>query len=214
MSSLSKSYWLLSKLYESLDATFCLELHTAPDTTASQAGQKRRKGVSSPATGANTIPLNTADKQQPTLSQPQSSSSETADTLHDVSLIDDLAETYTADPFFADEAKTADLTFASGLWWKRDRIVVPDSLDTKRLILQAFHDHPMAGRLGVTKTLKAINSRFYWLHADREKGYSSWLQRLGNSHWLHNNDTSVTMMLNMSMLYLLSMMKFCCLHQV
>ena len=51
------------------------ELHTAPNTTASRAGQKRRKGVSSPATGANTIPLTTADKQQPTLSQPQSSSS-------------------------------------------------------------------------------------------------------------------------------------------
>ena len=44
----------------------------------------------------------------------------------------------------------------------------PYSVDTKRLILQAFHDHPMAGHLGVTKTLKAINSRFYWLHADRE----------------------------------------------
>ena len=26
----------------------------------------------------------------------------------------------------------------------------------------------MAGHLGVTKTLKAINSRFYWLHADQE----------------------------------------------
>lgn len=81
------------------------ELHTAPDTTASQAGQKRRKGVSSPATGANTIPLNTADKQQPAVSQPQSPSSETTDALHDVSLIDDLAEAYTADPLFADEAK-------------------------------------------------------------------------------------------------------------
>ena len=63
-----------------------------------------------------------------------------ADTkVYDVSLIDNLDEAYTADPFVADEAKAAHLTFASGLWWKRDRIVVPNSVDTKRLILQAFH---------------------------------------------------------------------------
>lgn len=35
-----------------------------------------------------------------------------------------------------------------------------------------------------------------------------------SSHWLHSNGTSVTMMLNMSLLYLLSMMRFCCLPQV
>ena len=55
--------------------------------------------------------------------QPQSSSSETADALHAVSMIDNLAEAYAADPFFADEAKTADLTFALGLWWKRGLIL-------------------------------------------------------------------------------------------
>ncbi|KAA6427324.1 MAG: hypothetical protein FRX49_01989 [Trebouxia sp. A1-2] len=60
------------------------------------------------------------------------------------------------------------LTFAQDLWWKGDRIVVPDSSDTKKLILQAFHDHPMAGHFGVRKTLAAINSRFYWPFADRE----------------------------------------------
>ena len=112
------------------------EVHTASDTTASQAGQKRRKGASSPVTGADTIPLNIADKQHPAASpqpmskdgqsaaiQPQSSSSESADALHDVSMIDNLAEAYTADPFFADEAKTADLTIALGLWWKRGLIL-------------------------------------------------------------------------------------------
>ena len=40
--------------------------------------------------------------------------------------------------------------------------------DTKRLILQAFHDHPMAGHYGVTKTLKAVKGRFYWPNADSE----------------------------------------------
>ena len=46
--------------------------------------------------------------------------------------------------------------------------MVPNSADTKRLILQAFHDHPMAGHCGVTKTPKAIKSRFFWPNADTE----------------------------------------------
>ena len=37
------------------------------------------------------------------------------------SLIASLAEGYSADPFFADEQKTASLSFAEGLWWKGDR---------------------------------------------------------------------------------------------
>ena len=158
------------------------DLHSDPasDTTASHAGQKRRKGASTPTTGANTTPLNTADDQHPadstrpmsvheqsaTVQQP--SSSGTAGDLHDISWYDVFAEAYAADPDFTDEEKTADLTFAAGLWWKADRIVVPKSADTKRLILQAFHDHPMAGHYDVTKTLKAVKGRFYWPHADAE----------------------------------------------
>ena len=45
-------------------------------------------------------------------SQQPSSSSETADALHDVSLIDDLAEAYAANPNLAEN--TADFTFAAG----------------------------------------------------------------------------------------------------
>ena len=104
------------------------ELHSDPasDTTASHAGQKHRKGASTPATGANTTPLNTADKQhladttQPMSVDKQSamaqqpSSSETADDLHDVSWFDDFAEAYAADPDFADDEKTAAFTFAAG----------------------------------------------------------------------------------------------------
>ena len=71
-------------------------------------------------------------------------------------------------PNVADDAETADFTFAAGLWWKGDCIVVLKSADTKRLILQAFHDHPMARHRGVTKTLKAAEGRFYWPNADAE----------------------------------------------
>ncbi|KAA6420609.1 MAG: hypothetical protein FRX49_09402 [Trebouxia sp. A1-2] len=60
------------------------------------------------------------------------------------------------------------MTHAEGLWWKEGRIVVPDSKETKLLILQAMHDHPLAGHFSVTKTLKAINHRFYWRRAAQE----------------------------------------------
>ena len=152
------------------------ELHPGPASDTSQAGQKRKRGASTPATGANTIPVAdtqfSADVTNPTqpLVNPNAQSADQPDELPDISLTDDLAEAYAADPFFADDAKTAELTFAQGLWWKGDRIVVPASADTKRLILQAFHDHPMGGHFGYTKTCKAIKSRFHWPLLDREVG--------------------------------------------
>jgi transposase InsO family protein len=157
------------------------ELHSGPAPDLSQAGQKRRKGASTPATGANTSPLSgtqpSTDAADPTQlpvnpnAQPADQHMPTAaDELTDHSLVDDIAEAYAADPFFADDAKTADLTFAQGLWWKGGLIVVPDSKDTKRLIFEAFHDHPMAGHFGCANTLKAIKSRFYWRYADKKVG--------------------------------------------
>ena len=63
---------------------------------------------------------------------------------------------------------TAGMSLIEGLWWKEGRIVMPNSADTKRLVLKAMHDHPLAGHLGVTKTIKAINSRFFWRNAHQE----------------------------------------------
>ena len=151
------------------------ELHSAPasNAPASRAGQKRKTGASTPATGANTTPLNTSKRQrfadsttQPLSHERQSTDQQPSSAADDVSLIGDLTRAYAADPFFADDEKTADVAFAVGLWWKGDCNVVPNSADTKRLILQAFHDHPMAGHQGVTRTLKAIKSRLYWPDAD------------------------------------------------
>ena len=158
------------------------ELHSDPasNSIATQAGQKRRRVAYTPATGANTIPLASAGKQRsadpaasfsssgPDSQDAAQRASVSADPLSDVSLIDDLVEAYAADPYFADEAKTAGLTFAQDLWWKGDRIVVANSTDTKRVILEAFHGHPMAGHFGVTKTLKSITTRFYWPNVERE----------------------------------------------
>ena len=160
---------------------------------AVSAGQKRKGNNSSPASGANSVPVSGKRRkansggvaQQSADTPPSSSSSASAvandgelpqefaehpfsDELHEATFVDDIIEAYAADPFFADEKNTAGMTHVEGLWWKEGRIVVPNSADTKRMILQAMHDHPLAGHLGVTKTIKAISSRFYWHNAHLE----------------------------------------------
>ena len=94
-----------------------------------------------------------------------SSSAVDTDDVHDATFIDDIIEAYAADPFFADENNTAGMSLIEGLWWKEGRIVMPKSADTKRLVLEAMHDHPLAGHLGVTKT---INSHLFWRNAHQE----------------------------------------------
>lgn len=42
------------------------------------------------------------------------------------------------------------------------RIVIPTSM--KKEILETFHDSPLAGHLGITKTYQKISSRYYWLN--------------------------------------------------
>lgn len=80
------------------------------------------------------------------------------DQLHDATFLEDILETYAVDPFFADDSNTVNMSFIQGLWWKEGRIVMPNSADTKQMVLQAMHDHPLAGHLGVTKTIKAVYS--------------------------------------------------------
>ena len=46
--------------------------------------------------------------------------------------------------------------------------MVPNSVESKKLLLQSFRDHPLAGHFGVAKTLRAINSRCFWSRSDRE----------------------------------------------
>ena len=121
------------------------ESHSDPvsDSLATQADQKRRRLASTPANGANTVPLASTGKQHSADHAASTSSSRSdnqdaaqepsasADPLPDVSLIAVNVEAYAADAYFADAANTAGLTFAQDLWWKGDRIV-PNSADTRR----------------------------------------------------------------------------------
>ena len=155
---------------------------------AAPLGQKRN-GVA-PASGANTVPLGKRRKldsgvphaviatppstaAEPAAesaldSAPASSSAVDTDDVHNATFIADIIEAHAADPIFADESNTAGMSLIEGLWWKEGCIVMPNSADTKRLVLEAMHDHPLAGHLGVTKTIKAINSRFFWRDAHQE----------------------------------------------
>ena len=152
---------------------------SSSSAAAAPLSQKRNGDV--PASGANTVPLSKRRKYDSGVphavvgtppsaaaepaaesavdSAPASGSAVDTDDVHDATFIDDIIETYAADSFFADENNTAGMSLIEGLWWKETRIVMPNSADTKRLIVEAMHDHPWAGHLGVTKTVKAINSR-------------------------------------------------------
>ena len=67
--------------------------------------------------------------------------------LYKATLTEHLAEAYAADPFFADEARTATRMFSGGLWWKDDRIVMPNSVDCKRLLRKLSMNIPWLGTL-------------------------------------------------------------------
>jgi len=48
-----------------------------------------------------------------------------------------------------------------GQWWKGEALAVVGSEDTRRMLVEIYHDSPTAGHQGVAKTLKAL-SKFYW----------------------------------------------------
>jgi hypothetical protein len=53
------------------------------------------------------------------------------------------------------------------LWFKSDRLYVPDDLDLQTRILQECHDTPTGGHLGKDKTLEQVKRRFYWPGMDQ-----------------------------------------------
>lgn len=162
--------------------------HDTPSSSSSPAaavsptegGHQPARGKASPASRANAVPVSkcrvdhAADTSQLFADPAAPSSSSAPDAAPDAvddqlrTFVDDIIEAYAADPFFLDNANTADMSHIEGLWWKDGHTVVPDSVNPKQLILQAMHDQPLAGHLGVTKTVKAISSRFLWENAAKE----------------------------------------------
>jgi hypothetical protein len=75
----------------------------------------------------------------------------------------DIAHGYSQDSRFSNRRFTATLKFDRGLWFTADkRIYVPKVPELQHAILFEAHDAPYSGHLGVTKTMQAIRSRYYW----------------------------------------------------
>ena len=78
---------------------------------------------------------------------------------------------YADDPLYSDAEWTAAsdlLRKTDGLWWRGSRIAVPDSEAVKSLILLELHNSPIAGHVGVTKTIQAAKTQFWWPRMDQE----------------------------------------------
>ena len=78
---------------------------------------------------------------------------------------------YAADPWFADEANTKDLTFVGGYWRKGELIIVPDASDLRKQCLSLHHDTPYSGHLGRDRTKRLVMQAYWWPMLDRDVGH-------------------------------------------
>ena len=69
---------------------------------------------------------------------------------------------YAEDPWFRHASHTEELTAKDGLWWHKDRLVIPDWDNLRSECMEAVHDAPFSGHLGVRKTLKQADRIYWW----------------------------------------------------
>lgn len=69
---------------------------------------------------------------------------------------------YGKDSWFADSNNTKQLTLEHGVYYKGDKIVVPNDSHLKQLIIKECHDAPYAGHFGTAKTLDLVRRYFWW----------------------------------------------------
>ena len=74
-----------------------------------------------------------------------------------------LRDAYERDPWFAKAVNLVDLHRGEGgLWYKGDRLVIPDEQWIKEGILYELPDAPYSGHVGMRKTLKAVERLYWW----------------------------------------------------
>ncbi len=74
----------------------------------------------------------------------------------------ELQRGYQSDAWFANSNNLQDLKLLDGLWWKGDRLVIPNVSRVRTALLWDYHDSPYAGHLGVNKTLHNMQRSFWW----------------------------------------------------
>jgi hypothetical protein len=77
-------------------------------------------------------------------------------------LIEQIKEGYKKDPWFSRPERTVGLLSQHDLWYKGDRVVVPDITEIKEAIFHELHSAPYSGHFGVNKTVSQISRRFFW----------------------------------------------------
>ena len=74
----------------------------------------------------------------------------------------ELKQGYQSDAWFANSNNRQELNLIDGLWWKGDRLVIPNVSLVRTALLWDYHDSPYAGHLGVNKTLHNMQRSFWW----------------------------------------------------
>lgn len=68
---------------------------------------------------------------------------------------------YSADPWFSDPKHLDGLTLDSGLYWRDNKLVIPNTADLRERCIRELHDSPSAGHPGIDRTMELV-SRLYW----------------------------------------------------
>ena len=69
---------------------------------------------------------------------------------------------YALDPWFKNPVNLENLVFKDALWWHHNAIVVPKVDSLCKDILMECHDAFYSEHIGITKTLKQVETRFWW----------------------------------------------------
>ena len=68
---------------------------------------------------------------------------------------------YALDTWFAKAENTADLSLVDDLCWTSNGCIAAP-ISVRAIIMQALHDSPYAGHVGIAKTLHAVRHMFWW----------------------------------------------------
>ena len=79
-------------------------------------------------------------------------------------LADMVQEGYKCDAWFHSESNLKSLHQAHGFWWKDARLVIPEHADLRAKLLEAHHDTPYSGHVGVNRTENLVARQYWWPH--------------------------------------------------
>jgi hypothetical protein len=80
----------------------------------------------------------------------------------DNEFFDNIIAAYALDPWFKYPVNLEKLVFKDAIWWYQETIVVPYVGSLRKDILFECHDIYYSGHMDITKTLKQIETNFWW----------------------------------------------------